>query len=43
MALVTTRTDPERREAFGWHSPGELRVFEPGERDAAVAWVSGAA
>jgi hypothetical protein len=26
--------------AFGWISPGELRVFEPGEFDQAVAWVA---
>src|SRR5262245_7320750 len=26
---------------FGWLSPGELRVFEPAERDAAIAWVAG--
>jgi hypothetical protein len=26
---------------FGWLSPGELRVFEPAERDAALAWVAG--
>src|SRR5262249_12707740 len=24
---------------FGWISPGELRVFEPGELDQAAAWV----
>jgi SpoIIAA-like len=28
---------------FGWLSPGELRVFEPDERDAAIAWVAGGA
>ena len=26
--------------AFGWLSPGELRVFEPGEREIAVAWLT---
>jgi hypothetical protein len=26
--------------AFGWVSPGELRVFEPGELEAAKAWVA---
>jgi hypothetical protein len=26
--------------AFGWLSPGELRVFEPGERDAASEWLT---
>jgi hypothetical protein len=25
--------------AFGWLSPGELRMFEPGELDQAKAWV----
>jgi hypothetical protein len=25
---------------FGWMSPGELRVFEPGELDRAAAWVA---
>jgi hypothetical protein len=29
--------------AFGWLSPGELRVFEPDELDAAKAWVAGSA
>jgi SpoIIAA-like len=27
--------------AFGWISPGELRVFEPDQVDAAKAWVAG--
>ena len=27
--------------AFGWISPGELRVFEPDRVDAAKAWVAG--
>jgi hypothetical protein len=26
--------------AFGWVSPGELRVFEPGELEAAKGWVA---
>jgi hypothetical protein len=26
--------------AFGWISPGELRVFEPDQLDAAKAWMS---
>jgi hypothetical protein len=41
MALVTDK-DWIRHgvSGFGWLSPGELRVFEPGERDAAVAWVA---
>ena len=25
---------------FGWMSPGELRVFEPGQLDRAAAWVA---
>jgi hypothetical protein len=42
MALLTDK-DWIRHgaSAFGWLSPGELRLFEPRERDAAVAWVSG--
>ena len=28
--------------AFGWLSPGELRVFEPDELDEAKAWTGGA-
>jgi hypothetical protein len=28
--------------AFGWLSPGELRVFEPDELEAAKAWTGGA-
>ena len=41
FALVTDK-DWVRHgvSAFGWVSPGELRVFEPGEREQAVAWVS---
>jgi len=44
MALVTDK-DWIRHgvSAFGWLSPGELRLFEPGERDAALAWVADAA
>jgi hypothetical protein len=29
--------------AFGWLSPGELRVFDPDDLDAAKAWTGGAA
>src|SRR5262245_29326868 len=29
--------------AFGWLSPGELRLFEPGELEVAKAWTGGAA
>jgi hypothetical protein len=25
---------------FGWMVPGEIRVFEPSERDAAIEWVT---
>jgi hypothetical protein len=41
MALVTDK-DWIRHgvSAFGWLSPGELRIFEPGELDDAVAWVA---
>jgi hypothetical protein len=42
MALVTDQ-DWVRHGvgAFGWLSPGELRVFEPGEEEQATAWVAG--
>ena len=41
MALVTDK-DWIRHglSAFGWLSPGELRVFEPGEREAAIDWLT---
>jgi SpoIIAA-like len=41
FALVTDK-DWVRRgvSAFGWISPGELRVFEPGELEQATAWVA---
>ena len=44
MALVTDN-DWVRHgaSAFGWLAPGELRLFEPSERDAALAWVATAA
>jgi hypothetical protein len=29
--------------AFGWLIPGEIRVLEPGELEAAKAWTGGAA
>ena len=40
MALVTDK-DWVRHgaSAFGWLAPGELRLFEPSERDAALAWL----
>ena len=41
FALVTDK-DWVRHgvSAFGWISPGELRVFEAGERERAVAWLA---
>ena len=41
FALVTDK-DWVRHgvSAFGWISPGELRVFEPGELEQATAWVA---
>jgi hypothetical protein len=41
MALVTDK-DWLRHgaAAFAWLSPGELRVFEPDQWDAAVAWLA---
>ncbi len=41
MALLTDK-DWIRHgaSAFGWLSPGELRLFEPGEQEAAKAWVA---
>ena len=42
MALVTDK-DWVRHgaSAFGWLAPGELRLFDPAERDAARAWLAG--
>ena len=41
MALVTDKDwICHGVSAFGWLSPGELRVFEPGEREAAIAWLT---
>ncbi len=39
MALVTDK-DWVRHgaSAFGWLAPGELKLFEPSETDAARAW-----
>jgi hypothetical protein len=41
MALVTDK-DWVRHgvSAFGWLSPGELRVFDSGEEEQATAWVA---
>jgi hypothetical protein len=44
MALVTDK-DWVRHgaSAFGWLAPGELRLFDSSERDAARAWLAGSA
>jgi hypothetical protein len=44
MAMITDK-DWIRHgiSAFGWISPGELRVFEPAQRDEAIAWVAAGA
>ena len=42
MAVVTDKDWMRHAiSAFGWLSPGELRIFEPDELDAAKAWVGG--
>ena len=43
MAVVTDK-DWMRHAvaAFGWVTPGEVRVFEPDELEAAKAWTGGA-
>jgi stage II sporulation SpoAA-like protein len=40
---VVTDVDWIRRamELFGWMSPGEVRLFAPGELEEAKAWVAG--
>ncbi|HEY9458701.1 MAG TPA: STAS/SEC14 domain-containing protein [Gaiella sp.] len=41
FALVTDKDWVRHGVAvFGWVSPGELRVFESGEREQAAAWVA---
>ena len=42
LALAEARSDWMRNAiaAFGWVSPGELRVFEPDELEAAKAWLA---
>ena len=41
MALVTDKDWVKHgATAFGWLAPGELRLFEPVERDAARAWLA---
>ena len=43
MAVVTDKDWMRHAiSAFGWLSPGELRVFEPAELEAAKAWTGGA-
>jgi hypothetical protein len=40
MALVTDKDWVKHgANAFGWLAPGELRLFEPGEREEARAWL----
>ena len=42
IALVTDVEWMQHMAAmFGWMTPGELKRFSLGERDAAVAWVTG--
>jgi hypothetical protein len=44
IAVVTDRDWMRHAvSGFGWMSPGEYRVFEPAEREAAVHWATGAA
>jgi SpoIIAA-like len=41
MALVTDKGWVRHgASAFGWLAPGELRLFEPSERDKARAWLA---
>jgi stage II sporulation SpoAA-like protein len=41
MALVTDKDWVKYgATAFGWLAPGELRLFEPVEREAARAWLA---
>jgi hypothetical protein len=41
IALVTDIEWMRRATAlFGWMTPGELKVFSAGERDAAVGWLA---
>jgi hypothetical protein len=44
LALVTDKEWMRHGiAAFGWLIPGEIRVLEPGELEAAKAWTGGAA
>ena len=41
MALVTDKDWVRHAaSAFGWLAPGELRLFEPSERNTACAWLA---
>jgi hypothetical protein len=41
MALVTDKDWVKHgASAFGWLAPGELRLFDPAEREQARAWLS---
>jgi hypothetical protein len=41
MALVTNKDWVKHgATAFGWLAPGELRLFEPHERETARAWLA---
>lgn len=43
LAIVTDKDWMRHAiSAFGWLSPGELRVFEPDEHEQAKAWTGGA-
>jgi SpoIIAA-like len=43
LAIVTDKDWMRHAiSAFGWLSPGELRVFEPDELEQAKAWTGGA-
>ena len=42
MALVTDKDWVKHgASAFGWLAPGELRLFDPAERNGASAWLAG--
>jgi hypothetical protein len=41
MTLVTGKAGSRHgASTFGWLAPGELRLFEPSERDQARAWLA---
>jgi hypothetical protein len=42
IAIVTDKAWMQRGVAgFGWVAPGEIRVFDAGELDAARSWIAG--